>query len=169
MAEVLGAVAVVLNFIGYKQQDINRYRLISSMALAFVSAHFFLLGAIAAGIGCALASVRNIVAMRYRGKLVLGLFVLANIAFFIYEWFYLQSEWIILLAYSSSMIFTVGSIVLSKAKQIRQWFILAEVLGLAYAIAVGSIFGTIFNLSNLSSILYTLWKDSRHKLNKSEL
>ncbi len=43
---------------------------------------------------------------------------------------------------------------------IRQWFVLAEVLGLIYAITVGIIFGTIFNLTNLLSIFYTLYQDA---------
>ncbi|MDT0596542.1 YgjV family protein [Glaciecola petra] len=165
IAESFGAIAVIFNFIGYRQQDINRYRLISAIALASISIHFFLLGALAAGYGCALACIRNIVAMRFRGKSILILFILANLGFFIYEWFYLQSAWIILFAYTSSMIFTVGSIVLTSALRIRQWFILAEVLGLLYAVLVGSIFGTIFNTINLSSIFYTLYKENR-KTNK---
>jgi uncharacterized membrane protein len=45
-------------------------------------------------------------------------------------------------------------------RRIRQWFILAEVLGLIYAIMVGSIFGTVFNITNLLSIFYTLYQDS---------
>jgi hypothetical protein len=44
---------------------------------------------------------------------------------------------------------------------IRQWFILAEVLGLIYAIMVGSIFGTVFNITNLLSIFYTLFQDAK--------
>lgn len=164
LAESFGALAVVLNFIGYRQQDINRYRLISALALASVSTHFFLLGnAEAAGIGCALASIRNIIAMRFRGNLVLGIFVLLNFIFFFYEWFYLGSMWIIFIAYTSSLIFTVGSIVLQSAIKIRQWFVFAELLGLVYAILVGSVFGTIFNLTNLCSIFYTLLRDIKRK------
>jgi hypothetical protein len=167
IAEFFGALAVILNFIGYRQNSINRYRLISGLALASVSTHFFLLGnAEAAGIGCALACIRNIVAMRFRGKRVLGVFVCANIGFFLYEWFFLDSAWIILIAYSSSLIFTVGSIMLSSAARMRQWFILAETLGLIFAILVGSIFGTVFNLSNLLSIFMTLFRD-RNKTHKS--
>lgn len=163
LAEAFGALAVVLNFIGYRQDEINRYRFISAMALASVSTHFFLLGnAEAAGIGCALACVRNLIAIKYRGNIVLCFFVLANILFFFYEWFYLKSTWIILFAYTSSMIFTVGSIVLSSALKIRQWFVLAESLGLVFAILVGSIFGTVFNLTNLASILFTLYNETKN-------
>jgi hypothetical protein len=160
VAEIFGAVAVIFNFIAYRQHDVNRYRLISGIALAAVSTHFFLLGnAEAAGIGCALACIRNIVAMKYRGVPVLMVFLLANIGFFFYEWFYLDSAWIIIIAYMSSLIFTVGSIVLSSALRIRQWFIAAELLGLVFAVLVGSIFGSIFNISNLISITTTLYKE----------
>ncbi|WP_395341448.1 YgjV family protein [Ningiella sp. W23] len=163
VAELFGAIAVVFNFIGYRQQDINRYRLISAIALAAVSTHFFMLGALAAGIGTALASVRNVIAMYYRGNAILALFVVLNIAFFAFEWGYLDSPWIIIIAYSSSLIFTVGTIVFTEAAQVRRWFILAEALGLIYAVLVGSIFGTIFNITNLSSIFYVLYKERRGK------
>lgn len=164
LAEAIGAVAVVLNFIGYRQQDVNRYRFLSGLALAAVSTHFFLLGnAEAAGIGCALASVRNLVAMKYRGKRILAFFLGANIGFFFYEWFYLDSTWIITIAYTSSLIFTVGSIMLSSAARMRQWFVLAELLGLTFAILVGSIFGTIFNITNLLSISMIMISDHKKK------
>jgi hypothetical protein len=159
IAEAFGALAVVLNFIGYRQNDVNRYRFISALALASVSTHFFMLGATAAGIGCLLACIRNIVAMRYRSHSVVLLFVAANIGFLLFEWFGLGNGWIILIAYSSSLIFTVGSIVLQDAVRIRQWFILAEILGLVYALLVGSIFGSVFNISNLISILVKLKQD----------
>lgn len=165
IAEVFGAIAVIVNFIGYRQQTVNRYRLISAFALAAVSVHFFLLGALAAAIGTALACIRNLIAIYYRGHAVLALFVVLNIAFFAYEWGVLDSPWIIIIAYSSSMIFTVGSIVLNDATQVRKWFILAEALGLVYAIMVGSIFGTVFNITNLSSILYVLYRDRKKAKN----
>jgi len=161
LAEGFGAIAVILNFIGYRQNDVNRYRFISAMALGFVSTHFFMLGAMAAGIGCALACIRNLVAIKYRGHHVLATFVALNLGFFCYEFFALQHGWIIVVAYASSMIFTVGSIAIDNAKKIRQWFILAELLGLTYAILVGSIFGTIFNITNLFSILFKLYQDKR--------
>ena len=63
IAESFGALAVLLNFIGYRQNKINHYRFISALALMSVSTHFFLLGAMAAGIGCLLASIRNLIAM----------------------------------------------------------------------------------------------------------
>jgi uncharacterized membrane-anchored protein YitT (DUF2179 family) len=165
LAETFGAIAVVLNFIGYRQHDINRYRIISAIALLSVSIHFFLLGehAYAAGIGCLLACIRNIVATRYTGLPVVVTFVSLNIAFFIFEWVYLDSSAIIIIAYASSLIFTVGSISLKSATAIRQWFILAEVLGLIFAILVGSIFGTVFNITNLLSIFYTLYQERNKK------
>jgi len=166
IAEAFGALAVIINFIGYRQDDINRYRIVSAVALACVSTHFFLLGAMAAGIGCLIASIRNIVAIRYRSNSVLVFFVIANLAFFFYEWFGLGNGWIIILAYSSALIFTVGSIVLQNATKIRQWFILAELLGLAYALMVGSIFGSIFNISNLASIFIKLRQETLQKRHK---
>jgi hypothetical protein len=90
IAEVFGAIAVVFNFIGYRQSDINRYRFISAIALLSVSIHFFLLGAMAAGVGCMLACIRNIVAIKYRGMPVLIAFVTANLAFFFYELLWLD-------------------------------------------------------------------------------
>lgn len=163
LAEAFGALAVILNFIGYRQDDINRYRFISALALASVSIHFFMLGAMAAGIGCALASVRNIVAMRYRSNLILFLFVALNLGFLAFELFILEHELWILIAYASSLIFTMGSIVFTHAGQIRRWFILAELLGLSYAIMVGSIFGTIFNIVNLCSIVIKLIQERRQQ------
>jgi len=161
LAEAFGAIAVIVNFIGYRQKEVNRYRLISAIALASVSVHFYLLGALAAAIGCILASVRNIIAIYYRSNHVLFFFVALTLLFFAYEWWVIDSPWIIIIAYVSSLIFTVGSIVLSSADQIRRWFIFAEILGLIYSILVGSIFGTIFNISNLTSIIWVLLRDRR--------
>lgn len=160
-ADIFGAFAVALNFIGYRQSDINRYRLISSVALLCVSIHFFLLGAMALGIGCILASVRNIVAMRYRGLPVLYTFVTANFGFFFYELFWLNHSWLIIIPYASSLIFTVGSISFTSAKMIRQWFVLAELLGLAASVIAGSTFGIVFNITNLSSIFFTLYQETK--------
>jgi hypothetical protein len=163
VAEAFGAIAVIFNFIGYRQNDINRYRVLSAIALFNVSIHFFLLGAMAAGVGCMLACVRNLVATRFRGLLVLLIFVALNLGFFFYELLWLNHSWTIVIAYISSLIFTVGSISLTSAQKIRQWFILAEILGLAYAVMVGSIFGTVFNITNLISILFTLYRDLKLK------
>lgn len=161
LAEGFGALAVILNFIGYRQNHVDRYLIISAGALLSVSIHFFMLDAMAAGVGCMLASIRNIVALKSRAHSILALFVAANLAFFAFEWFVLEHSWIIIIAYSSSLIFTIGSIVLRDAMKIRQWFLVAESLGLAYALLVGSIFGTIFNISNLFSIITKLIQEKR--------
>jgi len=58
VAEGFGAIAVVLNFIGYRQTNVDKYLLISAFALSALSVHFFMLDAMAAGIGTLLASVR---------------------------------------------------------------------------------------------------------------
>ncbi|MCW8109656.1 YgjV family protein [Alteromonas ponticola] len=162
-AEGFGALAVIFNFIGYRQNTVERYLMVSAVALFCVSIHFFMLDAMAAGIGCLLASIRNVVALKNRGKGVLIGFVAANLAFLAYEWFILNHGWLIFFAYSSALIFTIGSIVLRDATRIRQWFILAEILGLIYAVAVGSIFGTIFNITNLTSIITKLVQDRKLK------
>ncbi|MCC5856486.1 MAG: YgjV family protein [Idiomarina sp.] len=156
-----GLLALVTNFIAYRSESANWYRFISAVALAFLSAHFFMQGAMAGGIGLAIGSIRNIVALRYTQPLVLVLFVLANIVFCLWEWLVLQNSAILFIAYASSLIFTVGTIVLKTAAAIRRWFILAEILGLIYAALIGSIFGVLFNLSNLTSIVLKLRDDKR--------
>lgn len=153
VAEAFGAIAVVLNFIGYRQTDVDKYLLISAFALAALSAHFFMLDAMAAGVGTLLASVRNFIAIKHRSNVILFLFIAINMGFLAYEWFVLNHNWIIFVAYTSSLIFTVGSLVIRNTHTIRKVFLVAETLGLIYAISVGSIFGTVFNVSNLISIL----------------
>jgi len=160
---LLGALALITNFIAYRQLTVNRYRVVSAVALAFLSVHFFLLGAMAAGIGLAIGSVRNIVALRYRQPSILMLFLVVNVAFLLWEWLILQNPPILFIAYASSLIFTVGSIVLTSAVSIRRWFILAELLGLVYAALVMSPFGVLFNISNLTSIFLQLRKDKMMK------
>ncbi|MFT5277831.1 MAG: hypothetical protein ACI8VI_001471, partial [Granulosicoccus sp.] len=39
VAEAFGAIAVIFNFIGYRQNDINRYRILSANALFNVIIH----------------------------------------------------------------------------------------------------------------------------------
>jgi len=156
IAEAFGALAVVLNFLGYRQNNVDRYLFISAFALLFLSAHFFMLDAMAAGVGTLLAGLRNFIAMKNRSKPVLFFFIGANVFFLLYEWFVLNHDWNIFIAYASSLIFTVGSVVLRDVHVIRRTFLVAESLGLIYAVSVGSIFGTVFNISNLISILSTL-------------
>jgi hypothetical protein len=160
---VFGALALVINFIGYRQETVYRYRLVTAFALAFLSLHFFLLGAMAAGIGLAIGAVRNIVALRYQSVSVLLVFILLNIVFCLWEWFVLQNEVYLFIAYTAAMIFTVGSIVLKSATTIRRWFIVAESLMLVYSLIVLSPFGVLFNVSNLTSIFLKLRSDKRVK------
>lgn len=158
-AELFGAVALLLNVWAYRQDEVNRYRLISACSLIFISAHFLLLDALAAAIGCFLACVRNLVAMRFANRKTATFFVVVNLLACGYEWFYLQHSSIILIAYSSSLIFTVGSVLITDVNRIRRWFIVAESLGLVYAFLVGSIFGSLFNVFNLASILTKLYRE----------
>lgn len=166
LIHTLGALALITNFIGYRQNTVNRYRLVSAVALALLGAHFFLLGAMAAGIGLVLGAIRNIIALRYRQRWILYTFVLLLVVFCLWEWFILGNSALLFISYASSLVFTVGSIVLESAQSIRRWFILAEGLGLIYALAVGSVFGVLFNISNLTSIsikLFSEWRVSRSK------
>ncbi|RUO38283.1 hypothetical protein CWE13_01135 [Aliidiomarina shirensis] len=158
---IFGALALIINFIGYRQETVNGYRLVSAFALACLSIHFFMLGASAAGIGLAIGAVRNIVAIRYQSVSVLLVFVLLNIVFCLWEWFVLQNSVVLFIAYTASLVFTVGSIVLKSAQAIRRWFILAESLMLIYSILVLSPFGMLFNISNLISIFLKLRSEKK--------
>ena len=164
---LFGALALITNFVGYRQNTINRYRFVSAFALAFLGTHFFMLDALAAALSLWLGAVRNIVALKYRQPWILYLFVLLNIAFCLFEWFILNNSPLLFIAYASALIFTIGSIVLTTASSIRRWFVLAESLGLIYAIAVGSIFGVLFNISNLTSIFIKLRSERRSKMVQS--
>lgn len=179
LAEFFGIIALVTNFIAYRQPTGDRYRIVSALGLAALSTHFFMLGAVAGGIVTGMAVLRNFVALRWQGPIVLWGFVLLNFVFLGIEWFspiagieltgagvvvnWSESpvHWSILVAYASSLIFTVGSIKLNDPAAIRRWFLLAEFLGLCYAVLVGSISGTIFNIVNLTSIILKLLQDRR--------
>ncbi len=161
VAELFGVIALITNFIAYRQNTANRYRIISALALGSLSVHFFMLGAIAGCVVTAIAVIRNIIALKWRGRWVLWIFVAINVAFFFWELTGDTHLGILLLAYASSLVFTIGAIVLNDPISIRRWFLLAEVLGLLYAILVGSISGTIFNIVNLSSIILKLLQDKR--------
>ena len=104
VAEAFGAIAVVLNFIGYRQNRVERYLFISAFALLSLSVHFFMLDAMAAGVGTCLAGLRNFIAIKNRSRWVLFVFVAANILFMLYEWFILHHDWNIFIAYASSLI-----------------------------------------------------------------
>lgn len=165
LAESFGVAALVLNFIAYRQPSANRYRLISAIALGSLSVHFFMIDAMAGSIVTGIAFFRNLIAMRWQGPWVLWSFVAANLVFLLYEIMVPQGGepvyWALALAYSSSIIFTVGSIKLNDPDLIRRWFLVAEVLGLMYSVLVGSVSGTVFNIVNLTSILLKLLQDKR--------
>lgn len=161
VAEAFGFAAIIFNIIGYRCNDMRRYLFLSGGAMLCLSAHFFLLGAMAAGIGCGLAAIRNAVTLVVRGTWVLVLFISLSIGFFIYEWVILQHGYLIILAYTSSFIFTAGSILFTDVALMRRWFIFAESIGLVYALAVGSIFGSVFNTVNLCSIAFKMWQQRK--------
>lgn len=167
--QIFGAAALIMNFIGYRQETVNGYRFVTAFALAFLSVHFFMLGAMAAGIGLAIGSVRNIVAMRYQSMPVLLGFVLINVVFCLIEWFILKNPATLFIAYTASLIFTVGSVILKSADTIRKWFIVAESLMFIYALLVFSPFGMLFNLSNLTSIFLKLRSDRRRMQSEQEI
>lgn len=165
LAESFGVLALVLNFIAYRQPSANGYRMISAIALGCLSVHFFMIEAMAGSIVTGIAFVRNLVALRWQGPWVLWSFVAINIGFLVYEIIAPQGGqavyWALALAYSSSIIFTVGSIKLNDPALIRRWFLLAESLGLIYSVLVGSVSGTVFNIVNITSILLKLLQDRR--------
>jgi len=156
---------MLINFIGYRQSSVNRYRLISGIAMICLGTHFLLLDALAAAIGCYLAFARNIIAMRTQHVSIVVIFVLLNIAFLLYELLLLGHGPIILLAYTASITFTVGTFLLSSADKIRKVFLFAESCNLVYAIYVGSVMGTVGIVINIIGIVTKLWQDSKsHKV-----
>lgn len=161
IAEAFGLGAIMFNIVGYRSNNMRRYLFLSGGAMLCLSTHFFLLGAMAAGIGCGLAAIRNAVTLAVRGTWVLVLFISLNIGFFIYEWVILEHGYLIILAYTSSFIFTAGSILFTDVALMRRWFIFAESIGLVYALAVGSIFGSVFNAVNLTSIVVKMWQQRK--------
>lgn len=161
IAEAFGLGAIMFNIVGYRSNNMRRYLFLSGGAMLCLSTHFFLLGAMAAGIGCGLAAIRNAVTLAVRGTWVLVLFISLNIGFFIYEWVILEHGYLIILAYTSSFIFTAGSILFTDVALMRRWFIFAESIGLVYALAVSSIFGSVFNAVNLTSIVVKMWQQRK--------
>jgi len=131
------------------------------MALALLSVHFYLLDAMAASVVLGLSCIRNLMALRWQNIPLVILFVTLNLGFFCYEWFWLNNGWQILIAYSSALIFIVGTILIRDTRIIRKWFLLAETMGLCYALLVGSIFGSVFNLANIISILFKQFRERR--------
>lgn len=161
LAESFAVLAMLINFMGYRQTNLNRYRLVSGLAMLALGTHFLLLDALAAAIGCYLAFFRNLVSMVTQALWVVVFFVLLNLAFLTYEFVVLNHGLMILLAYTSSIIFTLGTFVLSSTTLIRKTFFVAECLNLIYAISVGSIVGTIGILVNMTSIIIKLWQEKK--------
>lgn len=158
IAELIGAGALAFNIVAYRQNDMARYLIFSGCSMACLSVHFYLLEAFAAAIGCALAALRNAVALKSRASWVVVLFVSLNMSAMLIEYFVLKHGALLFLAYTSGFIFTVGSIVITQVEVMRRWFLVAEALGCLYAIIVGSIFGTIFNLVNITNIVSKMRK-----------
>jgi hypothetical protein len=163
-AEGFGAAALLFNIIAYRQDDMRRYLIFSGCSMACLSLHFYLLAAFAAAIGCGLAALRNAVALKSRASWVVVVFVSLNMSAMLIEYFVLHHGPLLFLAYASGFIFTVGSIVITQVEVMRRWFLLAEGLGCLYALIVGSIFGTIFNLVNISNILLKMRKTQKSRL-----
>jgi hypothetical protein len=190
LAEIMGVIAVIINVISYRQHDMNRYRLVSAVALSFLAFHFFLLDAISGAIVLLISVIRNLMAMRWQTLWLAILFAGITILFGLLEWFFvaeLQSvfaalassvgasewgyqaqPWTMVFAYVSALIFAVGTILIKDTTQLRKCFVAAEGLGLIYALSVGSILGTVFNVFNLVSILFTLYQDSRNSCQQSQ-
>ena len=153
IAELIGASALAFNIVAYRQNDMARYLIFSGCSMACLSVHFYLLEAFAAAIGCGLAGLRNAVALKSRASWVVVLFVSLNMAAMLIEYFVLKHSALLFLAYASGLIFTVGSIMITQVTLMRRWFLFAEGLGCLYAVIVGSVFGTIFNLVNITNIV----------------
>lgn len=126
--------------------------------LSVFSVYFFMLDVMVVGIGILFVSVCNFIVIKYRSNVILFFFVVVNLGFFVYEWFVLEYSWIIFIVYVLLFIFIVGFLVICNMYIIRKVFFVVEILGLLYVIFVGSIFGMVFNVSNLISILSKLCK-----------
>lgn len=162
VAESFALLAMLVNFVGYRQKDMNRYRLISGVAMVCLGTHFLLLDALAAAIGCYLAFFRNLVSMVSQRGFIVLLFVACNLVFLLIELFILRHGLLILLAYSASIIFTLGTFVLSSTQQMRRYFLVAETFNIIYAVSVGSVMGTVGILLNIISITTKMWQERKH-------
>ncbi|MBE1298750.1 MAG: YgjV family protein [Alteromonadaceae bacterium] len=168
-AESFAVFAMLINFVGYRQKDMNRYRLISGIAMLCLGTHFLLLDALAAAIGCYLAFFRNLISMvSQRGYIVL-VFLALNIAFLLFELIVLQHGFLIILAYSASIIFTLGTFVLSNTQQMRRYFLVAETFNIIYAISVGSVMGTVGISLSIISITSKMWQERKHNRAHSQV
>ncbi len=156
ITELFAAFALLANIVAYRQQQVKQYRIYSGFAMLLLAIHFFRLEAYAASVGCSLAVVRNVVSLKYNDWFTTGIFVAINLFGLGVEWFYLHHGSEIFIAYSASLIFTVGTLRLQNLVDIRRWFTLAEGLNLAYALVVGSVFGSIYSVFNLG-VLAVFW------------
>ena len=156
ITELFAILALLANMIAYRQQRIKVYRLLSGLAMLLLAVHFFRLEAYAASVGCSLAVIRNLVSLKFNDWLTTSIFVAANLISLSVEWFYLKHGFEIFIAYSASIIFTIGTLRLHRVIDIRRWFTLAESLNLVYAILVGSLFGSVYSALNLL-ILLVFW------------
>ena len=143
----------------------QHYRIFSGIAMLLLSTHYFMIGGLAAAIGCGLAVVRNIVSLRYNSWLVTGSFVAINIILMSWQFFYLEDSYNIFLAYAASIIFTIGTLRFTCVNKMRKAFISAEALSIVYAVLVGSIFGTVYSVLNISIIIWSLWQSANAKKN----
>lgn len=166
ITELFAACALLVNLFAYKQKGVRKYRIYSGVAMLLLAIHFFRLDAYAAAVGCSLAVLRNIVSLKFNGWGITIVFVLFNIVGLSFEYLYLQHGAEVFVAYSASIIFTVGTLRLQDVVELRKWFTLAEALNLVYATIVGSIFGSVYSLLNLS-ILCIFWVKLALKNRKS--
>src|SRR5690554_2727558 len=111
---ITGGLAVLTNFIAYRAGTVNKYRVTAALALALLSLHFYLQGALAGAVGIGIGTLRNLVAVRYTNKVILTLFVGATLGFCLWEWLVLNNPASLFIAYASALIFTVGAIVLTN-------------------------------------------------------
>ncbi len=160
-AESFAVLAMLINFWAYRQTLVNRYRLISGIAMVCLGTHFLLLDAMAAAVGCYLAFARNLISMRTQNRNIVILFVILNVLFLLYELFVLDHGLFILLAYTASIIFTVGTFVLSSAQMMRKVFLVAVLLNLIYAIYVGSVMGTLGIVIGITGITTKMWQERK--------
>jgi len=165
ITELFAVCALLVNIIAYRQSAIKHYRIYSGLAMLLLCVHFFRLEAYAASVGTALAVVRNIVSLKYNDWLTTGFFVVLNFIGMGVEWFVLGHGAEIFIAYTASIIFTVGTLRLQNILDIRRWFSLSEALNLWYSLIVGSIFGSIYSLFNLMvlAIFWFKWFRDRQK------
>lgn len=162
--ESLAFIALLCNMLGYRQTTMRGYRMLSCIAMVFLSTHFFLLGAYAATIGCGSAFIRNIISLYKTGWSVTIPFIILYLILMCWQFIALGDGPVILLAYAGSIAFTIGTLQFEETNtRMKQVFLTAETLSVVYAILVGSILGTVFNLFNISILCWGLYEKRRIK------